>query len=280
MTASPETFPDIAAASLPQRIAAGARFAVGGVPFVLQHGQLLRLAIIPVILNIILFGIFVVGGITRVDDVVQAAALGIDEQAWYHFVETIWQSVVWLATLVGVLLGGFLLTVVVGNVLAGPIYDLISERTEILVLGRSAAEPFSVASFMRDLAGELFLTVVRLVLYLSGLVCIFLLGLVPVIGQVAGPVLSATWSWLFLTLELKNASLARHGVGAFGRFGHVFGKPTTHLGFGAASWLMMWVPVMMPFLVAGATRHYLALAAWDRVPSRLSDDDKGMLRAA
>jgi hypothetical protein len=52
------------------------------------------------------------------------------------------------------------------------------------------------------------------------------------------------------------------------------------LGFGAVGWLFSYIPLTSPFLVVGGTRLYLALAAWDRIESSLSDDEKQKLRAA
>lgn len=275
-----ETFPDIGARGPIGRFTAGASYAVGGVGFTLGHRRLIKLAIIPIIINVILFSFFVVGGLMQIGSVVEAAKLGLDPDAWYSFIESIWSGLVYLVSFVVTLLGGFIATVVVGNILAGPIYDLLSERTELIVLGRTVGEPFSLKGFVADIAQELILLLARLFFYISGLLVIFAIGLIPVVGQVTSPVLSAGWSWLFLALELHNATLARHKITGSRRLGHMFSHQVGSLGFGATSWLMMWIPVMMPFLVVGATRHHLALAAYGRAPSKLSEADRAMLRAA
>jgi uncharacterized protein involved in cysteine biosynthesis len=275
-----ERFPDIGARGAIGRFTAGAGFAFGGVGFTLGHRPLIRLAIIPILINVLLFSFFVVGGLMQIGSVVEAAKLGLDPDAWYSFLESIWAGMVYLVSLVLTLLGGFVATVVVGNILAGPIYDLLSEKTEVIVLGRSAADPFSLKGLVGDVLQELVLLTARLILYISGLLVIFAIGLIPAVGQITSPFLSAGWSWLFLALELHNATLARHKITGSKRLGHLFNHQFGSLGFGAASWLMMWVPVMMPFLVVGATRHHLALAAYGRAPSKLTEADRALLRAA
>jgi uncharacterized protein involved in cysteine biosynthesis len=106
---------------------------------------------------------------------------------------------------------------------------------------------------------------------------LWLLSLTPAV-IVAAPA-SLAWTWLFAAREFLARPLARHTVHVGGRLGALFGHKALFLGFGGAATLLAAVPFTAPFLVVGATRAYLALAARGAVPSRLTDDDRRALQA-
>lgn len=283
-----ETFQDLTEQGVLARFFAGAGFAFSGIGFTLKHRRLFQLALIPIAVNIVLFIGMVWLGFSFYDTIVGWAAVDVspssDSGWWAAFVQWMAEAGAFLLRILVAILAvllifviGFVASVTLGNIINGPFFDMMSERTEELVLGRSVAEPFTWASFAQDMGQELALTLVRLAIYLIGVVAIFVVGLVPGIGSLIGSAAGSLWSWMFLAVELKNASLARHKVRGTERVHHVFQHKATHLGFGAASWLMMFVPITMPFLVVGATRHHLALAAYGHAPSLLQDEDRQKL---
>lgn len=89
-------------------------------------------------------------------------------------------------------------------------------------------------------------------------------SLVPMLVQVA----------LFVGLLVGGLALLE----ACWRFLIIFTRPAVALGFGAAGWLMSHLPLTYPFLVVGGTRLHLALAAWDRLDSDLTEPDEAALR--
>ncbi|MFE9421600.1 EI24 domain-containing protein [Kitasatospora sp. NPDC006697] len=99
---------------------------------------------------------------------------------------------------------------------------------------------------------------------------LFLLGCVPLLGQVAAPVLGVCVTGYFLTVELTGIAFDLHGVPPARRLS---GRRMLAVGFGAPLVLAFMVPVatilLMPGAVAGAgllVADQLALAGPPRRP--------------
>ncbi len=241
-----------------------------GIALVLKHPKVLRWALLPMLIQALLFVGVMLVGIRSLDDVVAAVTSG-PSLSWLR-------PLLYLACVVLLLLAGVVFTLVVGGVLCDPFFDLVSEETEAVVVGRSLAEPFSFVRAARGLARELFATALRLALYFVVAIPLWLLGLTGVGAIVAAP-LALAWTFAFVALEAMSRSQARHTLDVGARVNAVSSQRVLACGFGALGWLLAFIPFTMPFLVAGGTRMFLALAVYDRVPSRLTDDDKQRLRA-
>ena len=91
-------------------------------------------------------------------------------------------------------------------------------------------------------------------------------------------VLTALWVGIGFT---GNAT-ARHGLSSAQRVRLVFSNKGLVIGFGAVGGIpflsFLLLPLLSPALVVGGTRMFLALAAWDRIPSKLTDADKAAIR--
>jgi CysZ protein len=142
------------------------------------------------------------------------------------------------------------LTLAIGD----PFYEKISERIERR-LG-DVPEPVD-RPWYRDLARNL-KDSLRLVAF-SALVGLplFLVGLVPVVGQIAAAVLGAVAGGWMLAVELTGASFARRGMYLGQRRAALRAHRPVTLGFGVATFLCFLVPLgailLMPAAVAGAT---------------------------
>ncbi|PYC71655.1 hypothetical protein C7C46_26590 [Streptomyces tateyamensis] len=94
---------------------------------------------------------------------------------------------------------------------------------------------------------------------------LFLLGCVPVVGQVLAPVLGVLVSGYFLTVELTGMAFELHGVPATER---LRGRRALAVGFGAPLVLAFLVPlatvVLMPGAVAGAALLATGLSTAER----------------
>ena len=178
----------------------------------------------------------------------------------------------------GLVLGGALVgAVLAGSVLCDPFYDLLSERTEQLLLGRSVEGPMTIRSVLVGAIREAAASLVRFTTWATGALLLALLSLTPAV-VVTGP-LSFAWTWLFAAWEYFSRSFARHGLGAGGGLRVVSANKAHLLGFGAVAAGLSLLPFTAPFLVVGATRAYLSLAARGEAPSRLSGEEQGRLQA-
>jgi uncharacterized protein involved in cysteine biosynthesis len=264
---------DVGAGSFLARFWSGASFAASGIGFTLRHRRLLLWSIVPMLVQASIFVALVIIGARFLDDIV--LRFGPAAGHWYSFIGSILYAALAVLLVVASVIGAIFL----GGVVCDPFYDLLSETTESVLLGRDVGAPWSAAMVLRGLGLELSATVWRLVVFLSVAVPLWLIGLTGVGSVVAVPA-SLAWSFMFVALASLSRSMGRHGIPGGRRMGALFDQKACALGFGALGWLMAYVPLSAPFLVVGATRMYLALAAWDRVESTLSAADKRALKAA
>lgn len=177
----------------------------------------------------------------------------------------------WQVASVGLAVVLFLAFFVVGaltapNVLLAPLQDPLSEATETRC-GDFTAPPFSLQAVLRGTVFSLQHTLLRLLLMAAGLVVLFPLNLVPVAGSVLWLVLSSVWTMFWLAVEHLSGPMARH-LRPFGEVVRALrGRPALALGFGAALYAMLWVPVvnffLLPVAVVAGTLLFRALKSVD-----------------
>jgi CysZ protein len=273
MASSAPSLPDPSQLSWPGRVWFGARAALAGVGLTLAHRRLLVVAVVPMLVQAVLLIAFLALGVVFVAPAIERALATLsDGDGALH---DVWTAVSWLIAGGLVVVGAFVGTILAGSVVCDPFYDVLSERTEALYTGRDAGPPLTVLSVVAGIGRELVVTLGRLAVWGAGAVPLWLLSFTP-LAVVAAP-LEALWTWLFLSYEYLSRSLARHSVAPGDRFRTLFSHASTFAGFGAFAALLSLVPFTAPFLVVGATRAYLALAAAGHVPSRLSDADRARL---
>jgi CysZ protein len=182
-----------------------------------------------------------------------------------------WQRV----TSVGLGVVFFALAFVVGaltapNLLLAPLQDPLSEATEARC-GDFTAPPFSLKGLVRGTLESLAHTLLRVGFMALGFVVLWPLNLVPVAGGVAWVVLSSTWSMFWLAVEHLSNPMARHLHPFRQVVGALRGRLALALGFGAALWVLLWVPVLnfflMPVAVVAGTLLYRGLRAAGALPA-------------
>ncbi len=249
----------------------GARFAFGGISWVFKHRTLWWWSLTPMVVQAALFGALLVGGFHLAGLAVDA--LGPEAGHWYSFIGRL----LMVGAKAMVVLGSIVTTLLVGSALCDTFYDVLSEKTESVMLGRDVSLPLTPARIFGGMAREFAGIPWRLFLYLLVSVPLWLLSATGVAAVVSVP-LSLAWTWLFVALSGLSRSFARHSVRRRVRLWSVLTMPSTALGFGAVGWAISHVPLTYPFLVVGGTRLYLHLAAFDRLPNTLTEADKAALR--
>lgn len=228
-------------------------------------------SIVPMLVQALIFVALLVAGSRYLDDLVNR--LGPAAGHWYSFIG----AILHVALVVLLVVASVIASIFLAGVVCDPFYDVLSEATESVLLGREVGVPFSVPLVVRGILLELGATLWRLAIFMAVALPLWLIGLTGVGSIVAIP-LSLAWSWMFVALAFLSRSMARHAIPGKKRMSALFEQKACALGFGAVGWLMAYLPLTAPFLVVGATRMYLALAAHDRIPSTLSDADKRALR--
>jgi CysZ protein len=265
-------FQDVAQLSLGARFWTGVRFAASGVPTTLRSPKLLGLAMIPVLIHTAIYIGLVLLSLRWYDDVVAwSTSIGPE---WIRGVVHAAAAVLFIAAMLVI---GLLVTIVVGSIVCDPFYDLLSERAEEELLGKSFGAPFTWRGVIPGVLREAGASIVRLSIYVPVALCIWALGFVPIVGQVLGAPLALCWTWLFVCYEVLVRNLSRHGQPIGQRLQTLFSHKALALGFGAGAWVCLFLPFFAPFIVVGGTRMFLALAGHGRVPNRLDDAAKRVL---
>lgn len=176
--------------------------------------------------------------------------------AWYG--QALWYLVVAGTFAVLVLIGAN----AVPTVLLAPLQDPLSETTEEL-LGNYSAPPFSVPRFIQGASVAIGHTLARVFFLVLGHAVLFPLNFIPGIGSVVWGVVAFLWSTAWLAAEYLDGPMARH-MYPFREVRQVLmQRKALALGFGAAVYVMLWIPVVnfffIPTAVVAATLLYRGL---------------------
>jgi len=263
----PQPLPSGVLASL----AGGFRYGLEGLGFI-GRARLWPLALAAVLINVALLVALAVGALVWLLPAVRGVVASLDAWAQGSHVlgalVAVAGGLLWvLAVSLGVVVSA-VVVLMVGQAVASPFLDALSERVETLVLGTAPA-PFSagrVAASVRMALGDLGWTLVY-----------WLVANVPlvVLGVVAAPVAAAlefVVAALLLAQEFVGLALARQLVPYRRRFAFFRGHRALGLGFGAACLLMFAVPglnlVLLPVATVGGTLLYCDLTSARGAASR------------
>jgi CysZ protein len=151
----------------------------------------------------------------------------------------------------------YLLFITLGNLVTAPFNEEISQRVEEIVTRGGVGHKMG---FWEDAYVSIIGELEKIVFYLSILFVIFLLNFIPVIGNVTSAIIGTVFSFFYNALDFLDFPMTRKKM----RFKDKLkvtrsGKLLTY-GFGAAAFLMMFLPVvnvfMKPILVVAGTSLY------------------------
>ncbi|WP_017576247.1 EI24 domain-containing protein [Nocardiopsis kunsanensis] len=224
-----------------------------GVGILLKRPRLFLLGALPAVFVWLVFlGLFV-ALVFNIEDLVGWATPFASD--W----DDLWQGLVRGGISVVALVGAFLVFVVsfttVTLAVGAPVYDKIGELVEE-ELGGAPEEPDEslTASVLRAIRQSVVIVLVSLAVTLL----VFLIGLVPFVGWIAGPVLAAvTGGWL-LGIELVANAFDRRGLLRLkDRHRSMSTRRLRVLGFTVPTYFLLAVPflavVVFPAATAGAT---------------------------
>jgi len=221
--------------------------------FLLGHPRLLRFIAIPFAINTVVFVGAVWLGLHFFNaTVIHSLPQG---EAWYW---ALIYYLLWvLAVLVTMVLVFFCFTVV-GNLVASPFNDLLSERTENVITGRSGEETFSFRTFLADAIRTLTEESKKILAFLVGMGLLLLLNLLPGFGTALYGALSVLWTLFFLVVEYTGYVAARKRLGFAEQRRYLLGRKFLMLGFGCGLLALLAIPLLqflcIPLGVIGATR--------------------------
>lgn len=210
---------------------------------IFRNGKLFGWAALSALVTVVaLVGVFILA-FTYCNDLVNLVFT--KPTAWYG--QALWYFVVALTFAVMVVIGAN----AVPTVLLAPLQDPLSETTEELV-GNYVAPPFSMGRFFKGAAVSIGHTLARVFFLVLGHALLFPLHFVPGVGSVVWGLLASIWSMAWLAGEYLDGPMARHLY----RFSEVrealLKRKALALGFGAAVYVMLWIPVVNFFFIPTA----------------------------
>lgn len=220
--------------------------------FLLQHPGLLRFVAIPFIINLLVFSLAVYFGLDLFQQQLEHYLPQGD--AWYL---AVLYYLAWMvAGLLTTVLVFFSFTVV-GNLLASPFNELLSERVELLVRGEKSADPFALTVFLAESGRAVLIELKKQLVFIVGMVLLLLLNFIPGFGSLAYAVLAPLFTLFFLIIEYLGFVLMRKQVGFSRQQRYVLSKPLLMGGFGCAVFCLLAIPLVqffcIPLAVSGAT---------------------------
>lgn len=226
----------------------GAGFLLAGMRMWRRRPGLMLLGIVPALLALVLLVAVLVLLVLFADDLIDWATPFADD--W----STLWRPVLRIGLYVATVVGALFLSVVTFTALTlaigDPFYEKIWRETELMLGGDVPEHGVGWLRQVRD-AGILVL------IGLATTVAVFVVGLVPVVGPIAGPVLGVVVAGRAVAGELVSRALEARGMDRAARQELLAGQRPALLGFGVVVQLCFLVPfgavLMMPAAVVGST---------------------------
>lgn len=245
----------------------GFHLAFRGVAFLWQQRVLWKWAILPVAVNVVVFAAAFALFLYSYPDLYSRATSFLPLEppaAWYAW---LWVAplrlLAWgigLLLLVTALVVVYFAFLLLGTVIAAPFLDVLAQRVEELATGRVPAEHAALPGTLQAMGLSVVVELRKLGFFLAVQIVLFLLGLLPLLTPFT--VLAATlFTMLFLPLEYAGFAMDHRQLRFPQRRALIWQHRWLMLGFGAAAFLTMLVPLLnficLPALVVGGTLLFL-----------------------
>jgi CysZ protein len=242
-----------------------------------RNPRLIQYIVIPFLINALVFSGAVYLGLDFFDStVVEYIPQG---DAWY------WSVLYGFLWVVAVLLTAVLVFfsfTVVGNLLASPFNDLLSERTEEVLSKAANDEPFSLRRFIQDALQTVLMEAKKMSVFVVVMVLILPLNLLPGIGNSLYTLLAISLTLFFLCFEYLSFVMVRKRLFFSEQKNYIFARKFLMLGFSCGVMTLLAIPFLqllcIPLAVIGATRLWceeegLITTDHDAVPAIASGQD-------
>jgi CysZ protein len=223
------------------------------VRFILDHKRLIKYILIPFSINLVVFSLAIYLGLDFFDYFIsQHIPQG---EAWYWF---LLNYLLWIIAILLTAVLVFFSFAVVGSLIASPFNDILSEKTEGILTDKHNEEPFSFTIFLQDARRTLFDESKKILLFVLAMALLLLLNLVPGVGSLLYPILSAGLTIFFLIVEYTGYTFARKHLPFKEQRGYIFRNKSLLFGFGTGLLLVLAIPLFqflcIPLGVVGGTR--------------------------
>ncbi|MCK4623199.1 MAG: EI24 domain-containing protein [Desulfuromonadales bacterium] len=230
----------------------GFSYPLRAVKFLGRNPRLLKYLAIPFVINVLIFSLSVYFGLDLFQGLLKTYAPGID--VWYGVI------LYYLAWTVAMLLTAvvvFFTFTVVGNLIAAPFNELLSEQAEALKIGRKPDERFSVGRFWQESKHAIIVEVKKMSVFIVGMLLLFAINLLPGVGSLIYAVLAPAFTLFFLVVEYLAFVLMRKQMTFNEQRRYLTARPVLMTGFACGIFCLLAIPLVqffcIPLAVVGAT---------------------------
>jgi CysZ protein len=207
--------------------------------------------LIPLVLNIVLFGGVIWYGYSQLTPLVQSVMSYVPE--WLSFLE----SIIWLLiTLMTTIIVFFTFTPI-ANVISAPFNAIMAEKIEEMLTGKDVNSGVSLMTIIVDSIKSQLGKLVYILLWSIGL---FLVSMIPVINIIS-PVLWVVFGAWLLALEYMDYPMGNHDLTFQQQKDTMKKRRGLALGFGGSVMVLTSIPllnfIVIPVAVAGATAMWV-----------------------
>jgi len=232
--------------------ARGFSYPLRAVKFLSKKPGLLKYLAIPFAINLLVFTLSVYFGLDMFNGLLESYAPS--SEVWYG---VILYYLAWTVALLLTVVVVFFSFTVVGNLIASPFNELLSERCEELRLGSVSEQGFSLQRFWRDAKHALLVEVKKLSVFMVGMLLLLAINLVPGFGSAVYAVLAPIFTLFFLVVEYLAFVLMRKQLNFSEQRRYIFQHPLLMAGFGCGVFCLLAIPFLqffcIPLAVTGAT---------------------------
>lgn len=217
-----------------------------------RHPGLLKYLAIPFLINLLVFSLTVYFGLDLFQGLLDTYAPSTE--VWYGIIlyYLAWTVAVLLTTVVV-----FFSFTVVGNLIASPFNELLSERTEIYVSGPLAEERFTLGRFWSEAAYAIGVEVKKIAVFTACMLALFGINFIPGFGPLVYAVFAPLLTLFFLVVEYMAFVLMRKHMTFAQQRRYIFRHPVLMSGFACGIFCLLAIPFIqffcIPLAVIGAT---------------------------
>lgn len=229
---------------------------VGGIGYLVEGAKLLghpalRLfVLVPLVINIVIFGSLIGFGLSYITALMDRALGGIPE--WLGFIEWILWPLIWLTLS---LVTGYLFTAV-ALIIASPFNGLLAEKAEELVTGKPVQGPEGLAQALMLVPRGIFRELAKLAYYVPMAAFVLLLSFVPLLNAAAPLLWFLLGAWM-MSIQFVDYPMDNHQMSFADVKEAVRSRRLSSMGFGGAVALCTGIPIVnffvVPAAVVGAT---------------------------
>lgn len=208
-----------------------------------------------------------------------AWVLGLSDVEWLQWALGALSWLLWVLALLLLVAGNAIVLVLIGQAVASPFLDMLSEKIEQIELGREP-DDFTVARTLRSVVFGITDLIWSLAFLAAVNLPIFFIGLITAVGAPVATALSFVFSALVLAQEFVTLPLVRRMVTYRNRWSVVWQNRWLAFGFGVSTMGLLMIPgvnlILLPLAAAGGTLAYCDLEQG----GRLTPEAEGALRRA